>query len=350
MSLTDDQLQHYEDHGFIIVEGLLTADDLRPAMDDIEAHVGALADALFDAGHIPETYGELGFFERLGAMEQAYGGTAALFHVSGLLGRGIAALWGSPKILAIVEQLIGPDIAGHPVCNVRSKTPRTELMTVPWHQDTAYLLPGVEGTHQPAAWIPFLDVTAETGCMEVKRGGHKAGVFTHRIERDVANPKSWYLYVPEGDLAGYETVTCEMALGSALFINQLTPHRSLENHSDRCAGASTCAGSAPASRPAGKAISTSWRCAAGTIRRSGRTGTASSRGVPRRSRGSATSVRTRSTSASTDPGSTAGANASVTPRSAAGNPGPARRRGRGRRGSRRGPRCARPVPGCSADG
>ena len=47
------------------------------------------------------------------------------------------------------------------------------------------------------------------------------------------NGKSWYLYIPEGDLAGYETVTCEMALGSALFINQLTPHRSLENHSDK---------------------------------------------------------------------------------------------------------------------
>ena len=92
MSLTDDQLQHYKDHGFVIVEGLFTPDDLRPATDEIEAHVGALADALFDAGHIPETYGELGFFERLAAMEQAYGGTAALFHVSGLLARGIASL------------------------------------------------------------------------------------------------------------------------------------------------------------------------------------------------------------------------------------------------------------------
>ena len=233
MPLSGNQLRHYEDHGFVVVHGLLTPGDLQPAMDEIEAHVGALADALFDAGHIPETYAGLDFFQRLSAIERAYSGAAALFHVSGLLGRGIASLWGSSKLLAIVEQLIGPDIAGHPVCNVRSKTPRTELMTVPWHQDTAYLLPGVEGTHQPAAWIPFLDVTAETGCLEVKRGAHKAGVFTHRIERDVANPRSWYLYIPEQDLAAHETVTCEMALGSVLFINQLIPHRSLENHSDR---------------------------------------------------------------------------------------------------------------------
>ena len=233
MPLTEDQLQHYRDHGFVIVDGLLTRDDLRPAIAEIEAHVGALAEALFDAGHIPETFAGLGFFQRLAAIERAHNSAAVLFHVSGLLGRGIASLWGSPTLLAIVEQLIGPDIAGHPVCNVRSKTPRTELMTVPWHQDTAYLLPGVEGTHQPAAWVPFLDVTVETGCLQVKRGAHKAGVFTHRTERDVANAKSWYLYIPERELAGYETVTCEMALGSVLFINQLIPHRSLENRSDR---------------------------------------------------------------------------------------------------------------------
>lgn len=233
MALTDSQLRHYEDHGFVIADGLLTPDDLQPAIAEIEAHVGALADALHDAGRIPETYAELGFFERLAAIERAHSTAAVMFHMSGLLGRGIASLWGSPKLLAVVEQLIGPDIAGHPVCNVRSKTPQTELMTVPWHQDTAYLLPGAEGTHQPAAWIPFLDATVETGCMQVKRGAHRAGVFNHLVEREVANPKSWYLYIPEPGLADYETVTCEMALGSVLFINQMLPHRSLENVSDR---------------------------------------------------------------------------------------------------------------------
>ena len=233
MPLDRKQLGHYHDHGFVIVDGLLTTDDLRPAREEIEAHVGALAKALFDNGHISETHAELGFFRRLAALERAYETAAVLFHVSGLLGRGIASLWGSPKILGIVEQLIGPDIAGHPVCNVRSKTPRTALMTVPWHQDTAYLLPGAEGTHQPAAWIPFLDITVETGCIEVKRGAHKAGVFRHRIERETGDPKSWYLYIPERDLSAYETVACEMPVGSVLFIHQLMPHRSLENHSDK---------------------------------------------------------------------------------------------------------------------
>lgn len=45
-------------------------------------------------------------------------------------------LWTSERLLNVVEQLIGPDIAGHPVWNLRTKTPQNEATTVPWHQGT----------------------------------------------------------------------------------------------------------------------------------------------------------------------------------------------------------------------
>jgi len=38
----------------------------------------------------------------------------------------------------MVEQLIGPNIAGSPVWNIRPKTPKTETGVVPWHQDSSY--------------------------------------------------------------------------------------------------------------------------------------------------------------------------------------------------------------------
>ena len=233
MPLTDAQLSDYFDDGFVIIDGLLTAAELQPTIDEIGERVDELATRLLEEGLIDDTFADLGFFERLAGLERAYPGAAVLIHMNGAFGAGMAALWGSPKLLDIVAQMIGPNIAGHPVCNVRSKTPETELMTVPWHQDTAYLLAGAEDTLQPAAWIPFLNATVETGCMQVRRGGHKAGLFNHKIEREVGNPKSWYLYISEDDLAPYEAVTCEVPLGGVLFINQLIPHRSLENHSDQ---------------------------------------------------------------------------------------------------------------------
>lgn len=43
-------------------------------------------------------------------------------------------LWGNKRLLNLIEQLIGPDIAGMPNWNLRDKTPHNEATTVPWHQ------------------------------------------------------------------------------------------------------------------------------------------------------------------------------------------------------------------------
>ena len=47
-------------------------------------------------------------------------------------------LWTNERLLNMVEQIIGPDVAGHPVWNLRVKPPvkppKDDPMTVPWHQ------------------------------------------------------------------------------------------------------------------------------------------------------------------------------------------------------------------------
>ena len=146
----------------------------------------------------------------------------------------LANLWGSQKLLDMVEKLIGKDISGHPVWNIRSKTPQTARMTVPWHQDSAYLKEGAEKTTQPAAWIPFLDVNKNNGCMQVLPGGHKPErVLNHKLEKKDGSVKdSWYLFIEDKDIPEEKIVTCEMEAGSVLFLHQLVPHRSLENFSE----------------------------------------------------------------------------------------------------------------------
>ena len=39
------------------------------------------------------------------------------------------ALWTNPKLLALVTSIIGPDLAGTPLRNLRSKTPATHAGT-----------------------------------------------------------------------------------------------------------------------------------------------------------------------------------------------------------------------------
>ena len=135
-------------------------------------------------------------YTRLASLEREWPNAAALIHWREAMRPALSKIWTSDKLLDMVEQFIGPDIVGHPVSVIRTKTPDTALMTVPWHQDSAYFEEGGEGTLQPTAWIPFVDVTAENGTLQVIRGSHRSGeVFPHHIEKEVGHEKSWYLYI-----------------------------------------------------------------------------------------------------------------------------------------------------------
>ena len=76
-------------------------------------------------------------------------------------------VWNNEKLVDAAAQFIGGDIAGHPVWNLRSKTPHTEQATVPWHQDNAYLSADCENTLQVTAWVPLVDANSTNGCIQV---------------------------------------------------------------------------------------------------------------------------------------------------------------------------------------
>jgi hypothetical protein len=231
--LSTEQIQRYHDDGFLIVRGLFTNAELQPVIDAIDEKVNALARKLYDAGQISERYDSEGFLTRLSQIEQFFPGAATLIHTGGVLPNAFANIWSSQKLLDIIEQILGPEIAGHPVWNLRSKTPHNPLATVPWHQDTAYLAAGSEQTFQPTAWIPLVDANEVNGCMQVVRGGHRGEkVFQHHLENTRGHKDSWYLYIDERDLPDGDVVTCTMNKGSVLLLNNLIPHRSTENFSN----------------------------------------------------------------------------------------------------------------------
>ncbi|MEZ5668493.1 MAG: phytanoyl-CoA dioxygenase family protein [Alphaproteobacteria bacterium] len=234
MALTAEQLERFHEDGFVIVPDVFEPAELQPTMDAIAELVDLFADQLYANGKIRSKHADKDFHHRLAAIEQEHPETSVLLHQYNVLPLALARLWSCDKLIDMVGQIVGPDIAGHPIWNIRSKTPQTRRMTVPWHQDTAYLLAGAETTLQPAAWIPFEDIDANIGAMQVIRGGHKPGqVFKHYRERLIGHSKSWYLFIPDNALPRDRIVTCEMRFGSVLLLNQLVPHRSLENFSDK---------------------------------------------------------------------------------------------------------------------
>ena len=230
---TQKNIEQYNDEGYTIVENVFSSDELKPVLDEFDEIVDDFAEKAFAAGKISNKHDNKDVFKRLAALENDFPGSSVLIHHRGELKPELAKLWSSGKLLDMVENWVGKDIAGHPVWNIRSKTPKTVRMTVPWHQDSAYLEEGAEKTTQPAAWIPFLDVNENNGCMQVVKEGHKpSNLLEHKLEKKAGVKDSWYLYIDENNIPEDKVVTCEMKAGSVLFLHQLVPHRSLENFSD----------------------------------------------------------------------------------------------------------------------
>ena len=106
----------------------------------------------------------------------------------------------------------------------------------PWHQDAAYLDPSADETLQLTAWIPFLDATVRNGCMQVVRGGHRSGVV---VPHTGCAGSTWYIEIESERMqqslrldVQANVVTVPVPLGSVLLLNNLIPHRSLNNASE----------------------------------------------------------------------------------------------------------------------
>ena len=117
--LSEAELQQYQQWGYCIKRGVLSDEDLQPAMRAVEAQVDQVAHELHAAGLIRDPCSELDLFHRLTALEKQYPDCSVLLHKLGVLDDGIARLWEQPNLLAIAKQIIGPAVAAHPNWSIK---------------------------------------------------------------------------------------------------------------------------------------------------------------------------------------------------------------------------------------
>ena len=233
--LTEKELDQFFSEGYVIKHGLFSKEELQPAISEIEKLVDDLANLLFKAGKIKDLCKDSGFYQRLIRLEEQSQYASVLLHKTQIFPTAFCALNAHPKLLSIAKQILGPEVAAHPVWNLRTKTPQREETVVPWHQDAAYMSKECWEDLQLTAWIPLIDATVENGCMQVVPGGHRMGrVLTHTG----CTGETWYIEIPP-ETALKETgidmekraMTCVMPMGSVLLFNNLLPHRSIPNTS-----------------------------------------------------------------------------------------------------------------------
>jgi len=125
----------------------------------------------------------------------------------------------SPRMVAILQQLIGPNVEFLSYKAV-FKNAQTTFRS-PWHQDWAYW----QGSAKISVWIALDDATPENGCLQLIPGSQRAVVEMKEIE----DGKGFGRRITDDQVAGLPIVTAPVPRGAGIFFHDLTLHASCPN-------------------------------------------------------------------------------------------------------------------------
>lgn len=202
------RIRSFHDDGYLVIEGLLDAEEVdllgRIARADRAAEQSAVA-------------------RRDGA-----GGTIRL-SVGNTLGDDVqAAIVRGRRIVGKMETLLGDEVY-HYHHKTIYKDPRTGGAWE-WHQDYGYWYDvGCLFPDMASCMIAIDRATRANGCLQVLRGSHRMGRINHGPIGDQtgADPER-----VAAALERFDLVHCELGPGSAVLFHGNLLHRSDQNHSD----------------------------------------------------------------------------------------------------------------------
>ncbi|MBV9169160.1 MAG: phytanoyl-CoA dioxygenase, partial [Chloroflexi bacterium] len=134
--LSTAQLEQFADEGYLLVEDVLDPVlDLGELLAEYAERLDSMARGLYAEGAIDDTFDGLPFPQRLVKLCEASGralpdqfdfslGQNGIHHDSPIhVGPGVFRLLTNPRLLDVVEAVIGPEIFSNPVQHIRMKLP-----------------------------------------------------------------------------------------------------------------------------------------------------------------------------------------------------------------------------------
>jgi phytanoyl-CoA hydroxylase len=216
MRLTPEQLEAYARDGYVVVEDLLSADEVAGLRERVReyTHGGRPWNGIKVQIEPRVERGEL-------AVEHPGDGIRKIDFLVQNDDR-FRRLGLHENIVSILEQILGPDI----------KLFRNSLLLKPpevgsakgMHQDSPYW--PIEPMELCSCWFTLDDATPENGTMAVIPGGHKRGPLPHvHVTDDYVVDERYY------DMS--ETVLTPIRAGGGLFFHSLLPHYTAPNRSNK---------------------------------------------------------------------------------------------------------------------
>jgi phytanoyl-CoA hydroxylase len=215
--LTDEQIQHYKEEGYVKVEQLFSPDEVQELGDDMNCIIETWGEEII-GWHGPWRDRYLSEDERLN--------TKAVFmhrpdHFSAVWSRS----YHHKGLVSCIAQLVGPTMQWHHTV-LHGKPP--ELGTpFPMHQDYPFY------PHEGPDFIDCLlhldDAPAESGCLRVVPGSHKNGPLEHNTGPDTAPHLPPEKYHPDF----LDSIEIPAKAGDVIFFSYLLIHWSDVNRTDK---------------------------------------------------------------------------------------------------------------------
>ena len=252
-TLSPEQIQQLETEGYLLVKGALDpALDIEPVEREFAAILDRVAHGLKAAGQITHTHDDLPFEERFIAVAAQSplpmipnfeialpnGGFTAETPIN--CGPATFNFLRSPRILDLVEPLIGSEIFCNPVQHTRIKLPpsvhaasRSGNLTdsTQWHQDQGVVLAEADRTQTITVWAAMTDADEENGCLIYEQRSHREGLGFHCPA--TAPNKKFAVAIPDEWIDDARSVPVPAKRGDVLIHLPLTKHGSLTNTSNR---------------------------------------------------------------------------------------------------------------------
>jgi len=250
--LSDDQLDSFQRNGYLVIEHVLDDRDLAPLEREYAALLDELANRLYQQGEIDSAYAEFDFTERFARVVAQYPECIDRMNISLPLDNGeidadryqahtgpaVFELLRNPKVLDVVESVIGAEIASSPVQQMRIKPPLAQLVddnvahsgvgNTTWHQDTVAVLSEADDTNQVTVWIAVTDADEENGCLVSIPGSHLEGSHRH-VPGEIPREPT----VPADIIGGRTGNALPVERGGIIIFHKQNIHCSIPNRSNR---------------------------------------------------------------------------------------------------------------------
>ncbi|WP_439122138.1 phytanoyl-CoA dioxygenase family protein [Marivita sp.] len=240
--LTQNQIDQFHSDGVLVVPDVLSLPTLSAVKHEYEVLLDDLYDGWHSDGQVPEA-ADMDFWQKLLVSYEAGcdwfqpmdislpGGEVrpdTPFH----FGPAVFDMITAPRLLDLVEGLLGPEITSNPIQHVRLKPPaptllgsedRAHIMATDWHQDRAVAHEEGDATQMVTVWLAVSDATVENGCLQAIPG--KPQMYPHCPKKQTA--------IADGFLDLDKAQPLPVKAGGAVIFHPLTPHASLDNRSNQ---------------------------------------------------------------------------------------------------------------------